>query len=44
MKKYLNSNQLTWRDIQHLTIQTSSMTDLIDAETRENGVGRKGKT
>lgn len=35
------NNQLTWRDIQHLTIQTSSMTDLIDAETRENGVGRK---
>lgn len=37
------SDQLTWRDIQHLTVETSSMTGLINIDVMENGVKRKGK-
>lgn len=38
----LYSDQLTWRDIQHLTVETSSMTGLINIDVMENGVKRKG--
>lgn len=39
----LYSEKLTWRDIQHLTVETSSMTGLINIDTMENGVRRNGK-
>lgn len=35
------NDQLTWRDIQHLTVETSSMTGLINIDVMENGVKRK---
>lgn len=34
------NEKLTWRDIQHLTVETSSMTGLINIDTMENGVRR----
>nr|XP_034331639.1 furin-like isoform X2 [Crassostrea gigas] len=34
------NERLTWRDIQHLTVETSSMTGLINIDTMENGVRR----
>jgi proprotein convertase subtilisin/kexin type 2 len=40
---YLSSPQLTWRDIQHLTVLTSKRNSLFDAKGRfhwtMNGVG-----
>ena len=40
---FLLSKNLTWRDIQHLIVQTSSLAGLIDSHTVKNGVGRKGE-
>ena len=40
---FLLSKNLTWRDIQHLIVQTSSLAGLIDSHTVKNGVGRTGE-
>lgn len=37
-----SSKNLTWRDMQHLVVQTSQPAHLLTNDWRTNGVGRKG--
>lgn len=43
LRAFISSSQLTWRDIQHLTVLTSKRNSLFDAKNRfhwtMNGVG-----
>ena len=40
---FFKSKNLTWRDVQHLIVETSSLEGLTDSHIVNNGVGRKGK-
>lgn len=37
-----NSNELTWRDIQHLIVETSVSKAEVRGKFYENGAGKKG--
>lgn len=37
-----NSNELTWRDVQYITLMTSRPDPIKDGQWITNGVGRKG--